>query len=766
MQIRIVSKDMSIKSEVYEFFVEGKNHHLSHVLLHIASPGKPDGENQGYFFVLAEMDDPESSVLQILEDLIRDGENLYYGGYDQETTHASDPEARHFESVIEKLNRKTKILLNDASGRKIHMAVGMIQGNRISFAYRGEMMALLAYNIAEGPSFTPIVEEGSYPEHMFFSSVIEGNFTLEEAVYISTPHVIKYFSRDRIAKMISGKPAKQSVLQIQKTLEGISSEYSFGGLVVTGSEIQMELPKAPKPNYRPNIGSEESMDRLLDTTRSTEDTLSPKVFSHIARSFTNNLKKNEDTDEDTEIRHAVKETNPGRYRRKRREERNPATEGGSSLLIVLGKVIVWTLKALFYVVKTILFALGKCLAIFWTLATNYNGGRKILIDQYKSAFTRIIDKFTGLGIFGKILLLILVVGIGILIGSIMYTKEKEKVTAREEVYAAEMSSLDETKKEADAYLLYGDHAKALESVRRASEKLASLTHDTTDKQKRADELKAELDKLLLKVQKITAITPDKIVDIREAHPTADTNSLVFMGDRLIASGAHDTSLYFVSTLTGLVEKKNAETLRELANGYTAKDASQIVFTSGDNAIVAYNKETDSIISKTITYPNQNVVLADIALYNGRLYALDRGNGALYRHNPTQVGFDSGTSWVTSQTDPAALKNGVSFALDGDLYVLTTNGKVLKYTSGIEQSFTISGLDPVLDSPTQIETRSEFANIYILEPSKKRIVVLDKNGNFKKQFQSDIWQNPTGFAITDTEKEVYVLDGTTIYKFKL
>ncbi len=766
MQIRIVSKDMPIKSEVYEFFVEGKNHHLSHVLLHIASPGKPDGENQGYFFVLAEMDDPESSVLQILEDLIRDGENLYYGGYDQETAHVPDPEARHFESVIEKLNRKTKILLNDESGRKIHMAVGVIRANRISFAYRGEMMALLAYATAEGPSFTPIVEESSYPEHMFFSSVIEGNFTPEEAVYISTPHIIKYFSRDRIAKMISGKSAKQSVHQIQKTLEGISSEYSFGGLVVTGSEIQTELPRASKPNYRPNIGSEESMDRLLDTTRSTEDTLSPKVFSHIAKSFTNSLKKNEDMEEDTGVRHAIKETNPGRYRRKRQEVRTLSNEDGSSLLIILGKVIVWIMKALFYVAKTIVFAFGKCLGVFWTLATNYNGGRKNLIDQYKTTFRRVIDKFTGLGIFGKILLLILIVGIGILIGSIMYTKEKEKVTAREEAYAAEMTSLDEAKKEADAYLLYGDHSKALESVRGAEEKLASLVHDTPEKQTRADELKKELDELLLKVQKITAITPEKVVDIREAHETATVDSLVVMDDRLIASGAHDTSLYFVSTLTGLVEKKNAETVHQLAHGYTAKDASQVIFTSGDSAIVAYNKETDSIISKTITYPNQNVVLADIALYNGRLYALDRGNGALYRHNPTQVGFDSVTSWVTSQTDPAALKNSVSFALDGDLYVLSVNGKVLKYTGGIEQTFAVSGLDPVLESPTQIETRSEFANIYILEPSKKRIVVLDKNGNFKKQFQSDTWQNPTGFTITDTEKEVYVLDGTTVYKFKL
>lgn len=766
MLISNVSKDMRIKSDVYEFFVEGKNHHLSHVLLHIASPGKPDGENQGYFFVLAEMDNPEAAILHTLEDLIRDGENLYYGGYDGETMQAPDPETRHFESVIEKLNRKAKTLLSNERAYKIHMAVGVIRNNRLSFAYRGELCALLAYMSAEGPSYTSITDEASYPEHMFFSSVIEGNFTTDEAVYLSTPHITKYLSSDRIAKMIVGKPAKQSIQQIQKTLEGISSEYSFGGIVITGSEIHTEIPKAPKPNYRTNIGSEESMDRLLDTTRSTEDTLSPKVFSHIAKTFTGGFKKNEESEEDVPVLHATKETNPGKYRRKRRAEQTPTYDTGGSLLIILGKIIVWTTKALFYVIKTLSIALGKFLAIFWTLTTNYNGGRKILLEQYADARQRMVDKFTALGIFGKILLLILIIGIGILTGSIIYTKEKEKVMAREEAYASEMALLIDTKKEIDAYVLYGDHAKALESLRTIDAKLATLTHDTPEKQKRADDLKSELHTLLLKVQKITAIIPEKIVDIREAHENARTDALVFMGDRLVASGTNDTGLYFISTLTGLIEKKNVETAHRLAYGYVAKDASQLVFTSGDNTIVAYSTDTDSIASKTITYPNQNVVLSDIALYNGRLYTLDRANGALYRHNPTQIGFDNGTSWVTSQTDPTQLKNAISFALDGDLYALTENGKVLKYSAGVEQLFTIQGLDPVLESPTQIETKSEFANIYILEPSKKRIIVLDKNGNFKKQFQSDTWINPTGFAITDTEKEAYVLDATTVYKFKL
>ncbi|HRH23277.1 MAG TPA: hypothetical protein PK295_01450 [Candidatus Magasanikbacteria bacterium] len=752
---------MSIKSEVFEFFVEGKNSHLSHVLLHIASPGKPDGENQGYFFVLAEIDRPESSILGIIEELITDGEALYYSEYDGETKNAEDPEAKHFESVIEKLNRRAKALLEDEE-RKIHIAVGVILGNKLSFAYRGDILALLAYSTPEGPSFTRITDEAVYPEHIFFSSVIEGNFTTDEAVYISTPHIIKYFSCDRIAKMIIGKPAKQSAHQVQKTLEAISSEYSFGGLVLTGTEI-VEPVRIEKNLYRPIIGSEESMDKLLDTTRSTEETLSPKVFSHLAKSLTGGMKR--DSEDATSRPSTIRETKQGRYKKRKRGE-GESEDGTSTILIMLGKSLVWIARALFYVLKTLTFALGKFIAVVWSLISNYNGSRKILIEGYKATFKRMIGRITGLGMFGKIMLLTLIVGIAILIASIMYMKAKQKEVLAEEQYQAQIVQVDEKQKEVESYLLYGENTKALVSLRSAESLLDSLNHETPEKKAHADEIKAELAKLLVRVQKITAITPEKIVDIKSTIPNAKPDSLVLAGDKLIATGKADSSLYFVSTLTGTVEAKNAETARQLSQGYTAKDNSQVVFISGSNTIVAYDNASDSIVSKTIGYPNQSVVLADIALYNGRLYALDSGNGTLYRHNPTQVGYDNGIVWLKTIQDQNILKEGVSFGIDGDLFIATSKGKIIKLSAGEEQPFEITGLDPALESPTLIETNSEFGNLYILEPSKKRVIMLDKEGTFKKQFTSDQWTNPTGLTISADEKQAYILDGTTVYKFKL
>ncbi len=755
---------MAIKSDVYEFFVEGKNSQLSHVLLHIASPGKPDGENQGYFFVLAEIDHPEGEILGIIEELITDGETLYYSEYDGETKHAENPDVKHFESVIEKLNRRAKILLEDEH-RKIHIAVGVIVRDKLSFAYRGDILALLAYNTPEGPTFTRIVDEPAYPEHIFFSSVIEGNYTTEEAVYISTPHIIKYFSCDRIAKMIVDKPAKQSAHQIQKTLEGISSEYSFGGIVLTASEV-VEQTRIEKPAYRPVIGSEESMDKLLDTTRSTEETLSPKVFAHLAKSLSGSIKRTPDDIEDTPARSAtIRETKQGRYKKIRRDDQ--ATDSrANTILVMLGKSLVWIARALFYVSKTIIFALGKFIAIVWSLISNYNGSRKILIEGYTEWIKKTLNRITSLGMFGKIMLLILIMGIAILTGSIMYMKAKQKEARAEEMYQIEITHVDEKQKEAESYLLYGENTKALDSLRQAENLLNSLAHETPEKQAHADQIKADLAALLVKVQKITTVTPEVLARIGTVHPNAQPDSLTLLNDTIIATGKTDSSLYFISTLTGTMETKTAETTGHLSHGYAAKDGSQVVFISGENTIVAYDTASGNITSKTIGFPNQSVILADIALYNGRLYALDSGNGTLYRHNPTQIGYDNGTTWITKNVQSDLLKESNGFGIDGDLFVITTKGNILKLTAGEQQPFQISGLDPALESPATIETNSEFANLYILEPSRKRVVILDKEGNFKKQITSDMWSNPTGLAIRADEKEGYILDGTTVYKFKL
>ena len=141
--------------------------------------------------------------------------------------------------------------------------------------------------------------------------------------------------------------------------------------------------------------------------------------------------------------------------------------------------------------------------------------------------------------------------------------------------------------------------------------------------------------------------------------------------------------------------------------------------------------------------------------------MDTAHNKIYKHNPTQLGYDKGSSWLKGDID---INDGVSLAVDGDLFLLKSNGEILKFTSGQQQEFTITGLDPALDKPTTIWTYNNLKYLYILEPTNKRVVVLNKTGQMMQQYTSDSWQNPTGMVVDEEKKVVYVLDNNKIHRF--
>jgi hypothetical protein len=57
-------------------------------------------------------------------------------------------------------------------------------------------------------------------------------------------------------------------------------------------------------------------------------------------------------------------------------------------------------------------------------------------------------------------------------------------------------------------------------------------------------------------------------------------------------------------------------------------------------------------------------------------------------------------------------------------------------------------------------------LFILEPAQKRIIVLEKSGQIKKQFQSEKFDNLLDFSISADGKEIFLLNGLKVYKISL
>ena len=115
-------------------------------------------------------------------------------------------------------------------------------------------------------------------------------------------------------------------------------------------------------------------------------------------------------------------------------------------------------------------------------------------------------------------------------------------------------------------------------------------------------------------------------------------------------------------------------------------------------------------------------------------------------------------------------NGVnSIAIDSSIYLLKSDGNLLKYTRGVKDAFKISGLEKPLSSPNQIFTDADMKNIYVADKGNKRIVVLGKDEKFVKQYlhsKDNGWDDLKGIGVSGDEKKMFVLNGSSVYEVDL
>ena len=112
------------------------------------------------------------------------------------------------------------------------------------------------------------------------------------------------------------------------------------------------------------------------------------------------------------------------------------------------------------------------------------------------------------------------------------------------------------------------------------------------------------------------------------------------------------------------------------------------------------------------------------------------------------------------------KNAQSITIDGSIYVLNSEGLIVRYFKGAK----VEEIRPKLEKPiageNKIFTGIDFKNLYIADSQNKRLIVLNKNGSIVNQYVNDEIANLRDFWVTANEKEVYLLCEKKVYKLEL
>jgi len=129
-------------------------------------------------------------------------------------------------------------------------------------------------------------------------------------------------------------------------------------------------------------------------------------------------------------------------------------------------------------------------------------------------------------------------------------------------------------------------------------------------------------------------------------------------------------------------------------------------------------------------------------YTGNIYLLDKTANAIWRYAGSGGSFGAKQNWLATGTTPN-FENVKQIVIDGTIWVLTSTSNISRFSQGNPVVFKILGVSPNLTNIQAIHTNEDNKYVYLLDKEGGRIVVLEKDGNYKAQYQSDQFKEGIG-----------------------
>jgi hypothetical protein len=170
-------------------------------------------------------------------------------------------------------------------------------------------------------------------------------------------------------------------------------------------------------------------------------------------------------------------------------------------------------------------------------------------------------------------------------------------------------------------------------------------------------------------------------------------------------------------------------------------------------------------------PDQNILtdmsadligsVPDIEVYARRIYAVAPETEQILRYNRVGYDFGSGTPWIESHSTD--LSDAISITIDGDVYLLKSDGEFVKFTSGNETSWSVGAVDPALSGANaKIWSTDTSDFMYVLDPDQNRVLILRKeSGALVVQYTSDNFSDLKDMIVDEEVGLIYLLAGTQV-----
>ncbi len=184
-----------------------------------------------------------------------------------------------------------------------------------------------------------------------------------------------------------------------------------------------------------------------------------------------------------------------------------------------------------------------------------------------------------------------------------------------------------------------------------------------------------------------------------------------------------------------------------------------VFVLEGDGIYEIESGSTKVVSKTWSGD------ALISAFAGNLYVIDKSGGAVYRYQGQGGSFGDKQNWLAAGTN-VTFANASQMAVDGSIYVLFPNSKILKFSQGSPQNFSIKGTIPEIGNVDAISTGPDNQYVYLLDRAGKRVVVTDKKGIYKAQYINDAIAGAINLVVSEPDKKIILLTGDRLYSINI
>lgn len=662
-----------------------------------------------------------ASSLYVYEQLLDALNDAAERVYRQLSTTATEPMSR-FEKIVKRLNDAVSTFVasepSEMNWSRVSLYVFEIHDRALCVSGIGHLSNAFLQKAADGYRTFDLFGSLDVPTvpdtSKLFSALVCGDMKPGDVFFAGTSNFERLRGELDLVNRLKTLPPVSAALEVSQDLERRNLAEDFAGIVISCSAVTQRPAATPTPTAKPATvaQSAQSMQDLYKREKATEQLLSPSMKGQ-------------------QLTEADDETSEPPSRR---------AAQGFSLVAMLAE-FKNTLKQR---KRSPLNSLGKDPT---TLAgmRNMGAGHGTSFSNGRKRQTLIL---------GALVVLIVAGGLG----WSFYSKKQKELA----LWTTQFDQAQDKRSRAESSLLYGNEQGARSLLQEARTIVNGLGEKTQDQKDKKANLLKELETVAVKIRRNVVVTPTQLASASLGAQAGALrtpfvlNGNVYMVDqsamsvvRVDPSQANVQRYALPTSTTDIVAAYGGTT-----NGF---------FVTATGSVLSVNPTAGTVINAgSIT----TSTLSAITIYNKRLYALNPVNGTITRHDASGSGFGAGTNYIKQTTVPLTDSTGI--AIDSSVYVSWRDGKIKRYLSGAEETWSPAAVDPAVTSISSLWTdTADGDRIVATDTAGKRILVWRKSdGALIAQLTSPNFQGPTYVTGDSTKKKLYVIDNNTLWQIDL